>query len=90
MFVTIVTAFELGSNQSRRVPDATDQRGRPAHVVLGGLKPDMVKLLQRRANWVSYTVAVLLNVRLSSASDRIAAHSQIRVCANCRHLANLP
>jgi len=39
MFVTIATAFGLRSNQSRRVPDATDQRGRPARVVLGGPKP---------------------------------------------------
>ena len=45
MFVTIVTAFGLGSNQSRRVPDATYQRERPARVVLGGPKPDVAKLL---------------------------------------------
>jgi hypothetical protein len=47
MFVTIVTAFGLGSNPTRPVPDATDQRGRPARVVLGGPKPDVVKLLKR-------------------------------------------
>jgi hypothetical protein len=54
MFVLIVTAFEFRSNQSRRMPDSTDQRGRPARVVLGGLKPDVVKLLQRRANSMSF------------------------------------
>ena len=58
--VTIVTAFGLRSNQSRRVPDATDQRWRPARVALGGPKRDAMKLLQRRANWVSCRgVAVL-------------------------------
>ena len=56
MFVTIVTAFGLRSNQSRRVPDATDQRGRPARVVLGCPKPMSMKLLQSRANWVSCRV----------------------------------
>jgi hypothetical protein len=45
MFVTIVTAFGFRSNQSRRVPDATDQRGPPARVVLGGPKLDVVRLL---------------------------------------------
>ena len=79
MFVTIVTAFGLRSNQSRRVPNATDHRRRQARVVLGGPKPDVVKLLQRQANWVScralHCCSVdpgLLKVRLSPGSDRIA------------------
>ena len=46
MFVTIVTAFGLKSNQSHRMRDATDQRGRPARVALGGPKRDVMKLLQ--------------------------------------------
>jgi hypothetical protein len=33
VFVATVTAFGLRSNQSRRVRDATDQRGRPARVI---------------------------------------------------------
>src|SRR6516162_10861263 len=48
-------------------------------VVLGGPKPDVVKLLQRQANWVScralHCCSVdpgLLKVRLSPGSDRIA------------------
>ena len=79
MFVTIVTAFGLRSNQSRRVPNATDHRRRQARVVLGGPKPDVVKLLQRQANWVSWRALHccsvdpgLLKVRLSPGSDRIA------------------
>jgi len=47
--------------------------------VLGGPKPDVVKLLQRQANWVScralHCCSVdpgLLKVRLSPGSDRIA------------------
>jgi hypothetical protein len=60
MFLMIVTAFGLRSNQSPRVPDATDQGGRLARVVLGGPKPDVVKLLQRRANWVSWRGVALL------------------------------
>ncbi|HWZ69810.1 MAG TPA: hypothetical protein VNW89_18450, partial [Stellaceae bacterium] len=47
-------------NQSRRVPDATDQRGRPARLFLGCVKPDVVKLLQSRANWVSCLGVALL------------------------------
>jgi hypothetical protein len=82
MFVTIVTAFGLRSNQSRRVPDAMDQRERPARIVLGGPKPDVVKLLQRRANGVSCQGVArcsvdpgLRKVRLSPGSDRIADDS---------------
>jgi len=40
--VTIVTAFGFRSNQSRPVPNAADQRGRPARLVLGGPEPDVV------------------------------------------------
>ena len=60
MFVTIVTAFGLRSNQVARAPNATDQRRRPARGVRGGPKPDVVKLLQRRANWVSCRDVALL------------------------------
>jgi hypothetical protein len=100
MFVTIVTAFGLRSNQSHRVPDATDRRGRSVRVVLGGPKPGAVKLPQRRANWVSCRGDArlqcdpgLLKVRLSPGSDRIADDSadsglcQLLTSANYRQLA---
>jgi hypothetical protein len=64
------------------VPDATDQGGRPARVVPGGSKPDVVKLLQSRANWLSCRVLhccsvdlVVLKVRLLPGSDRVADDS---------------
>src|SRR5580700_6542876 len=59
-----------------RAPDATDQRGRPARLFLGCVKPDVVKLVQSRANWVSCRVLHccsvdpgLLKVRLPPGSD---------------------
>ena len=61
------------------MPNATDQRGRPARVFLGCVKPDVVKLLQSRANLVSCRVlhccsvdAGLLKVRLPAGSDGVA------------------
>jgi hypothetical protein len=91
VFVATVTAFGLRSNQSRRVPDATDQRGRPARVI-GLSEADVVELLQSRANWLSCLVLhccsvdlVVLKVRLSPGSDRIADHSADPGCAKSRH-----
>ena len=76
MFVAIVTAFGSILNRSRQGADATDHRGRPARLFLGCVKPDVVKLLQSRANWVSCRVLHccsvdpgLLKVRLSPGSD---------------------
>jgi hypothetical protein len=84
-----------------RSPDATDraalsnlasQRGRPARIVLGRLKPDVVKLLQSRANWMSYGVlhccsvdVGLLKVRLAPGSDRTTNESADPGCANSGH-----
>ena len=58
------------------------KRGRPARLFLGCVKPDVVKLLQSRANLVSCRVLhccsvdlVVLKVRLSPGRDRIADDS---------------
>jgi hypothetical protein len=68
------------------------QRGRPARIVLGRPKPDVVKLLQNRANWVSYGVlhccsvdVGLLKVRLAPGSDRTADDSADPGCATSGH-----
>jgi hypothetical protein len=93
----IPNLFGSRRNQSRRAPDATDratlsnpasQRGRAARIVLGRPKPDVVKLLQSRANWVSYGVlhccsvdVGLLKVRLAPGSDRTTDDSADPGCA---------
>jgi hypothetical protein len=54
-------------------------KGRPARLFLGCVKPDVMKLLQSRANWVSCRVLHccsvdpgLLKVRLPPGSDGMA------------------
>ena len=61
----------------RCLVNLANQRGRPTRIVLGRPKPDVVKLPQSRANWVSYGVlhccsveVGLLKVRLAPGSDR--------------------
>jgi hypothetical protein len=79
VLVAIVTAFGLRSNQSRRVPDATDQKGGRHGVIVGCPKPGVVKLLQSRANWgvaECCIVAVLTPRLLKSGYHPIATGSQ--------------
>ena len=58
------------------------KEGRPARVVHGGPEPD--KAAAAPSELGELHCCSVADVRLSPASDRIAAHSQIRVCANCR------
>ena len=74
MFVAIVTAFGPILNRSRQ--GAGCNGSKRARLFLGCVKPDVVKLLQSRANWVSCRVLHccsvdpgLLKVRLSLGSD---------------------
>src|SRR5215831_6129031 len=85
MFVTIDTAFGLRSNQSRRVPDATDQRGRAgtcrarrseARCGEATAAPSELGELPGFALLQYCSVGSgLLKVGLSSGSDRIADDS---------------
>ena len=66
------------------------KEGGPVRLFLGCVKPDMVKLLQSRANWVSCRVLHccsvdpgLLKVRLPPGSGGMADDPADPGCANC-------